>query len=846
MTLQEENTSTQAILHKFCSSLQSEDRKIRKKAFEDINVFVSNLKPENPEEFHKIFNEINIHMLNGLRDKSEPVREESIKFLTAFIITILPKNDYYLSYIFPVLTERLATCEIIEESEEVRLQLITFLEQIIDKYEEKNQLKPFLNDIVAVLRETVKDKYPSIKEKSCHCIVKLTRALPRDFHYQAESLIKPVLSNFSHQRFKIRCEAIKTIGEIILFSTYKGFDEITGPMAERLFDQIPIVRRTVAQVAAKWLLEYRDRYSFFHKLLPLILTGLNDEVPETREEAAQLWAVVGMQYQNENENDLKEEMDFLIEPPKYYLQNVERPNLGCRTIVKRNISKMAKAMSNELASWQLDVRIRVGQLLVSVVLHAEEGITHNMQDLLPAMYMAVRNDDVKVTENVIKASEIIGIFVPVNTWKKIILPAIEDGVHNGHLAILAGLIRGSPIQNIEGYIDEISQLLADKTICQSRKKKQQREMINCANALMEKYVPNESFHFGQNIFNILVTTIALRDVENVDIDIHLLEKLQKTLGFATKYELWSKFCGNLLDEIKKDPKVWTVVTAERCIFEIILLESEEAFGENLKLIGDILIDALHLDSDVESRLKTFVALTKAMDSKNIIFKHSKDDLNSFLEVLVIEVLVPSLVWHAGRTSEAMRTMAASCLFSALNPNDDVEIFCDQEVFRPLFDKLTPLLISLSQDSNFRSRQLAIQDLALLKETAQRRNCWKIDDFVKIYPEVIKRLDDPTDKVRLSCVQCLGVIFEDVPDEFLRVTYRSHHNYIIDTLMVHFDDEDGDFQDLIGVLLKSLAVVCGKALKGKLEKQMGLFRNRKGCEEILESLRGMDLNENDDD
>lgn len=44
-------------------------------------------------------------------------------------------------------------------------------------------------------------------------------------------------------------------------------------MAEKLFDQIPLVRRTVAQVAARWLHEYRDRYSFFHKILPLLLTG---------------------------------------------------------------------------------------------------------------------------------------------------------------------------------------------------------------------------------------------------------------------------------------------------------------------------------------------------------------------------------------------------------------------------------------------------------------------------------------------------------------------------------------------------------------------------------------------
>ena len=59
----------------------------------------------------------------------------------------------------------------------------------------------------------------------------------------------------------------------MLNSSHKGFEDVIVPMAERLFDQIPFVRSTVARVAARWMTEYRDRYSYFHKLLPLVLTG---------------------------------------------------------------------------------------------------------------------------------------------------------------------------------------------------------------------------------------------------------------------------------------------------------------------------------------------------------------------------------------------------------------------------------------------------------------------------------------------------------------------------------------------------------------------------------------------
>lgn len=40
------------------------------------------------------------------------------------------------------------------------------------------------------------------------------------------------------------------------------------------------VRLAVTCVVGDWLLELRDRYSFFPKLIPLLLSSLDDEMPE--------------------------------------------------------------------------------------------------------------------------------------------------------------------------------------------------------------------------------------------------------------------------------------------------------------------------------------------------------------------------------------------------------------------------------------------------------------------------------------------------------------------------------------------------------------------------------------
>lgn len=833
--LEEDQSQILQTVKKIIINLQSEDKRHRKNAFTELSkcLFDTNVQLT-PEEYHEVFNEIHIYALNGFRDKSEQVREEAIKFIQCLIVDKLAINDYYLSYLFPVFLERIGSCEIIEESEEIRLQLNQFLQAIIIRFTTNDLLKPFLEDIVKIFSETVKDKYPAIKEITCKNIILLAQALPRDFHTEAENLIKPVLTAFGHQRYKIRVEAIKCIGEIIMHSSYKGLEEVLVPMAERLFDSMPVVRKTVAQVAARWLLEYRDRYSFFQKLLPLLLTGLNDEVADTREESYRLWHIVGLQYQKENEEDLKNQIDFLNFPPKYYVENLERPNLGCRILVQRNIGKMAVALSKELGSWQRDVRIRCSQLLCALTLYAEDGFTQHLQSILPAMYTAAKDEESTVVTNIAKASEYIGLFITPETWTKLVLPCFEDNPHYGYLIVLSGLIKGAPKEYIGEHLENISKVLAN--VCQSRNARYQKELIKCVEAIEGKLTCNYPA-IGLNLFIIIVTLISIKDKDNWDIDITLLDKLYKVLEYKSNYELWHRYLSKLLTLIQRDPHSWTIITVERCIFDLILLESKKAFGENLEAIGNILIEALNIENDPESRLKTFMALSTTFKQKDIIFEDALN-LPQFLEKL-FSICINTLVWRPGQTAEAMRTMAASCLHSALSPSSQIELFNTSKSLRKLTDQLIPLLISLTEDPSSLSRLLALENLGLIKELLCKKYNWKVEDLLKIYPEIVKRLDDPTEKVRICAIKILLVIFKNFPNDFKSITFKSHHELLLDTLLTHFDDDDEDFQNVVLDILKVFVEISQEVVIDKIKKHKPVLRNQSGCDKIslyLEELK----------
>lgn len=454
------------------------------------------------------------------------------------------------------------------------------------------------------------------------------------------------------------------------------------------------------------------------------------------------------------------------------------------------------------------------------------------------MYSAARDEDKRVVENITKASELLGLFVPYETWCQLILPTIEDGPHYGHLMVLAGLIRGSPKENIENNLLEPTKLLADPTISFSRKPAFQRELTNCVKATISK-LPTASQEVETHLFVIIICLISLKSnaEENNEINDKLLDDLVQTLPLDSTYELWSKNLSELLRIISKDPKSWMSTTPERCIFETILLKSGKAFVENLEKIGEILSNTLDVDADAEARLKTFIALSNTLKNKHGIFGDIQDcATDKFLELLVENVFMPSLIWHAGATAEAMRTIAASCLLSAITPkenNSSNNIFADATILADIWKKLLPLLISLCEDASSKTRALSLENLVAFKELLVENDyLWNTDGLISVYPEVLKRLDDPTNFVRVCAVKALAYVFKNCPEQFKSETFKAHHQMIMDTLLVHFDDDDDGFQESVMDVFKVLGEVCLPVVFERVERHRNTLRNKDGCDRIL--------------
>ena len=319
---QKPETSSIAInqsLNKFSQGLKESSKFQRKNALETMKKQLIDSFSQDPSKIIYTPESIRIIFKSTLTVLADPM-EKCRELGSEIISIILQKSDKttwngeLTSSLILTLAQRLGGKEVKETSEEIRLQLNGLIEKLIDfrSKEEKALLEVHFQELVTILINSLGDNYPEVKKRGCSCAKLLAKNLAgSNFHMQSESLIKPLLTNFTHQHSRVRKEMVDCLCEVVMHGNNKSVTEVIPHLAQRLFDQAPAVRTAVIQLVGTWLLNLPDRYSFFNKLIPLLLTGYVDEAVEIKELANDLWWDVGIKYAKENDEELKDKSSFL-------------------------------------------------------------------------------------------------------------------------------------------------------------------------------------------------------------------------------------------------------------------------------------------------------------------------------------------------------------------------------------------------------------------------------------------------------------------------------------------------------------------------------------------------------
>lgn len=233
-------------------------------------------------------------------------------------------------------------------------------------------------------------------------IISLCQSNARVVALHGGTIVKLILPSLSHRHSSVRTLALKALTAAMIVDA-AAIDDTIEPLRVLTRDKAPTVREGVYNLAKDWLTQLMDRHIYGFKILPLLYAGLTDEVPKLAELSLSFIDIVGAQYEKENNDRIKDELDYsdggrISNHP--YVLNLDRPRTGARHVARDNIQKIVTKQTELIGDWNLETRYKAAQVLTVFMDYVEKLVTGYVQNLLPAIYKLLAGDEIYVMEQV--------------------------------------------------------------------------------------------------------------------------------------------------------------------------------------------------------------------------------------------------------------------------------------------------------------------------------------------------------------------------------------------------------------------------------------------------------------
>lgn len=403
-----------------------------------------------------------------------------------------------------------------------------------------------------------------------------------------------------------------------------------------------------------------------------------------------------------------------------------------------------------------------------------------------------------MVENVELAAEYLGYFVPPSVYCELLWPTLEQNPTSGHLKVFAAVLRGSLRTLLIPELTKIGELLAKNYICQSSKARYQIEILNCCRSLLV-VCKEDCAGIGENLFTAVFTTLAMSAEAGIEKNaVEILELLAQAEGIENLNQLYAKHIEPILKAVQlESPESWAVTSSEFLIFHACITHAKVASYNHLNLIHPIFEKTTKEENDKKIQLKQFMLLSEYfINWDEPVKKDSTPAFIDFANTILEKVIIPGLDWTAGRSAEAIRTASVCCLCAILNKLVDSsrKIFVISiENFGWLFEKVRPTLVKLLDDDAHKTRLYCLQAICLIMNIGQELHYINEDNIHKTSIEIMGRLEDQNDEVRLAAIEALREVWKVVPKNYDLSFYYVHIEYVYKHTLLHLDDPAEKFQ-----------------------------------------------------
>ncbi len=429
--------------------------------------------------------------------------------------------------------------KISEPSEENRLLYIDLMRSLvcredrIEDYVEPSEYRLFINDIVNITRTLVMDPCTDVVLSACKFLQNICQLFNKELLFCFTSILsRAVFYPLTSRQSKLRLVALDCLNALMQCSPYKQNVEVMeGLIGFRDPNLVPIkdfyepstklnylaflvsdsssaVLEKFFHIITDWLIKLEDRYDHEARLMPYVLSGLFNKEEHICQYVADRLEQVGMQYEVDNEAELRETKQFGIDGQWtiYCTEKIEdngtvqikfadlyypfplarRPRLGSRVLVKKYIRRYMQGLCKEYESIEESIKIKVSNLLLFSIAYAEEGIIEYLDGIIICFGKEIayalnktNNKNSEIVESIYKSLRLLGRFCDYEAITKIIFPTILGEMNSNYpelqrasVIMLKFIIKGhletlhyypKPFGMFDGKLKEIIKVLTEKS-----------------------------------------------------------------------------------------------------------------------------------------------------------------------------------------------------------------------------------------------------------------------------------------------------------------------------------------------------------------------------------------------
>ena len=779
-------------------------------------------------------------LLRGLADGVEKVREKCATLVSELVAKLPSLDAGVLKSLMPALVKAVGTHPVEEPSEEIRFLLVTLAHDAVKK--SRSAMTDFIPDLVAVLTVSLADQFHDVKKACCSTIESLVaHDVPEEvISKHAVKLLRAVLPNCGHRHSQVRLASLAAAAALFPATPARAVSEVLAPGVRPMCaDRTPAVRAALHAALATWITA-RGRHAadadspsegdaemadaemaegpssagcaLRHApvLLPLLLTGVADETAANGVAALALVEEVGRANDEAlggaagATNNVAAEMDAAAAAAALPAPFTGAPGAAACRLVVALLPLLVPLALGEVREWTAAQRNAGARLLGTVLAFAQSSAVSHLAVLVGACNSAVTDEDKDTAERIVGAARVLGAYVPAADWMPLTMDAVTaekatptqraaalvvasaflraaapgSGLAGEPMALLAASLAGEHVRACE-HPAVRAQLLSAVT--------------NAVNAGGAACAPH-----SRELFHVLLQLSAAEGCgggrdggaeeggaeDGGSTATATLARLAAACGMSDVGELFGRHAGELLAALAAEQDAWEgECPGQKVLGALILGSPPEVLAGNMQGLVLLLACVMHRDREPTLRL----ALLRVLDA--VLEDAERGAAFSPVAGVVVEKLVQeSLVWKAGKTAAAVRYAAVVCLGTLLRNK-----LCPRNALLVAVHhgELIPSLIgTLEEDFYADTRAASCHAVRHLLLTAGD----KLTDEHRraVYPELLKRMDDSRNDIRIAAAGVIAAFFEAMPADY----DETNVGYLLKGFVVHMDDPDAAVQEAV--------------------------------------------------